>query len=99
MASIADLWCLKNVTIYNPMAPLGLLDDEADEEHILRLWGSDPDHPTDKAYEALAQHLRDTIKTIAAEQRIKNATASKTRANSCPRLPSGLPNPSEGSHG
>jgi hypothetical protein len=61
MASMADMRRLKNVSIYNPMVPLGLLDDEADEEHILRLWGSDPVHPTDEAYEAIALHLRDTI--------------------------------------
>ncbi len=37
MASMADMRRLKNISIYNPMVPLGLLDDEADEEHILRL--------------------------------------------------------------
>jgi hypothetical protein len=37
MASMVDMRRLKNVSIYNPMVPLGLLDDEADEEHILRL--------------------------------------------------------------
>jgi hypothetical protein len=62
---------LKNVSIYNPMVPLGLLDDEADEEHILRLWGSDPVHPTDEAYEAIATHLRDTIESLVAEQKAK----------------------------
>jgi hypothetical protein len=71
MASMADMRRLKNVTIYNPMVPLGLLDDEADEEQILRLWGSDPVHPTDEAYEAIATHLRDTIESLVAEQKAK----------------------------
>jgi hypothetical protein len=42
MANLADMRRIKDVVIYNPMVPLGLLDDEADEEHILRLWGPDP---------------------------------------------------------
>jgi hypothetical protein len=37
MASMAEMRHIKNVSIYNPMVPIGLLDDEADEEHILRL--------------------------------------------------------------
>ncbi len=84
MASMAEMRHLKNVTIYNPMVPLGLLDDEADEEHILRLWGSDPVHPTDETYEAIAHHLRDTIETIATEQRVKNATASESEGKQQP---------------
>ena len=75
---------LKNVSIYNPMVPLGLLDDEADEEHILRLWGSDPVHPTDEAYEAIATHLRDTIESLVAEQKAK---ADNIPDGSLPSLP------------
>ncbi len=69
---MADIRRLKNVSIYNPMVPLGLLDDEADEEHILRLWGSDPVHPTDEAYGAIALHLRDTIESLVADQKNKS---------------------------
>jgi hypothetical protein len=54
------------------MVPLGLLDDEADEEHILRLVGSDPVHPTDEAYDAIALHLRDTIESMVADQKNKS---------------------------
>jgi hypothetical protein len=44
MKSMCEMRRLKNVVIYNPMEPLGLLDDEADEEQILQLWGADPVH-------------------------------------------------------
>jgi hypothetical protein len=45
MTSMAEMRRLKNVTIYNPMEPLGLLDDEADEEHILQPWDTDRSTP------------------------------------------------------
>jgi hypothetical protein len=93
MASMAEMQCLKNVTIYNPMVPLGLLDDEKDEEHILRLWGSDPVHPTGKAYEAIAHHLRDTIETMASEQKTKNASASNSDGKQLPPPPQRAPKP------
>ncbi len=73
MANLADMRRIKDVIIYSPMVPLGLLDDEADEEHILRLWGPDPVHPTDEAYEAIAVHLRDTIVSVMEEMKMKNA--------------------------
>ncbi len=73
MVSMADMRRIKDVIVYNPMVPLGILDDEADEEHILRLWGSDPVHPTDEAYEAIAEHLRDTIVSAVVEQKMKSA--------------------------
>ncbi len=95
MASMADMRRLKNVTIYNPMVPLGLLDDE---EHILRLWGSDPVHPTDEAYEAIAEHLRDTIVSTVAEQKMKSASEPDGKLLP-PPLPSRPPNPSGGNRG
>jgi hypothetical protein len=93
MASMAEMRRRKNVTIYNPMVPLGLLDDEADEEHILRLWGSDPVHPNDEAYEAIAHHLRDTIESMAADQKIKNARTSDSDGKQQPHPPQRAPKP------
>jgi hypothetical protein len=73
MSNLADMRRNKDVIIYNPMVPLGLLDDKADEEHILHLWGPDLVHPTDEAYEAIAVHLRDTIVSAMEEMKMKNA--------------------------
>jgi hypothetical protein len=61
MKSMSEMRRLKNVVIYNPMEPLGLLDDEADEEQILQLWGPDPVHPTEAAYRAISNHLSEAI--------------------------------------
>jgi hypothetical protein len=80
MSNLADMRRIKDVVIYNPMVPLGLLDDDADEEHILRLWGPDPVHPTDEAYEAIAVHLRDTIVSAMEEMKMKNAGMADSQA-------------------
>jgi hypothetical protein len=73
MGSMAEMRRLKNVLIYNPLEPIELLDDE----RILQLWGTDPVHPTDVAYKAIASHLSDTIESLAAETRLKTAAAAE----------------------
>ncbi len=66
------------MVIYNPMEPLGLLDDEADEEQILQLWGMDPVHPTEAAYRAIGNHLSEAI-TSMAEARSQAAAAEESK--------------------
>ncbi len=73
---------LKNVVIYNPMEPLGLLDDEADEEQILQLWGMDP---TEAACKAIGNHLMEAIISHVAEARSQAAAAEESKKS--PRLP------------
>jgi hypothetical protein len=73
MKSMCEMRRLKNVVIYNPMEPLGLLDDEADEEQILRLWGADPVHPTEAAYKAIGDHLSEAITCHMAEAKAQAA--------------------------
>jgi len=73
MKSMCEMRRLKNVVIYNPMEPLGLLDDEADEEQILQLWGADPVHPTEAAYKAIGDHLSEAITCHMAEAKAQAA--------------------------
>jgi hypothetical protein len=42
MKAMAEMKWLKNVVFFNPMEPLGLIDDDFDEDRILQLWGADP---------------------------------------------------------
>jgi lysophospholipase L1-like esterase len=77
MKSMCQMRRLKNVVIYNPMEPLGLLDNEADEEQILQLWGMDPVHPTEAAYKAIGDHLTEMIVSHMAEARIQAAAAAE----------------------
>jgi hypothetical protein len=70
---------LKNVVIYNPMEPLGLLDDEADEEQILQLWGADPFHPTEAAYRAIGNYLSEAIICPMAEARTQAVAAEESK--------------------
>jgi hypothetical protein len=57
MKAMAEMKRLKNVVLFNPMEPLGLIDDDFDEDRILQLWGADPVHPTEEAYSLIAEHL------------------------------------------
>jgi len=79
MKSMCEMRRLKNVIIYNPMEPLGLLDDEADEEQILQLWGADPVHPTEAAYKAIGDHLSEAITCHMAEARTQAAAAEESK--------------------
>ncbi len=46
MKAMAEMKWLKNVILFNPMEPLGLIDDNFDKDRILQLWGADLVHPT-----------------------------------------------------
>jgi hypothetical protein len=81
MKSMCEMRRLKNVVIYNPMEPLGLLDDDADEEHILQLWGTDPVHPTEAAYKAKGDHLTEAIVSHMAAARTQAAAAEESKKN------------------
>ncbi len=85
MKSMSEMRRLKNVVIYNPMEPLGLLDDEADEEQILRLWGPDPVHPTEAAYRAISNHLSEAIACHMAAAKTREAAAEETKAPAAPK--------------
>jgi hypothetical protein len=79
MKSMCEMRRFKNVVIYNPMEPLGLLDDEADEEQILQLWGTDPVHPTEAAYRAIGNHLSEAIISHMTEARTQAAAAEESK--------------------
>jgi hypothetical protein len=85
MKSMSEMRRLKNVVIYNPMEPLGLLDDEADEEQILRLWGPDPVHPTEAAYRAISNHLSEAIACHMAAAKTREAAAEEPKAPAAPK--------------
>jgi hypothetical protein len=69
MASMAEMKKINNVVVYNPMDPIGLIDDDSDERSILQLWGADQVHPTEAAYQLIAKHLIGFIDTHTARWR------------------------------
>ncbi len=79
MKSMCEMRRLKNVVIYSPMEPLGLLDDEADEEQIHQLWGTDSVHPTEAAYRAIGNHMSEAIISHMAEARSQAAAAEESK--------------------
>jgi hypothetical protein len=85
LRSMLDMKRMKNVVLYNPMDPLGLTDDEADEERILSLWGADPVHPTDEAYAAISNHLLAYVHTQMAESRAAAAAAAEAASKPAPK--------------
>jgi hypothetical protein len=58
MKSMSEMKCLKNVVLFNPMEPLGLINGDFDEDRILQLWEADPVHPTEEAYALISDGLR-----------------------------------------
>ena len=82
---------LKNVKIFNPSEALGLgknLGDDTDAEALMDLWGSDPVHPTERAYTILAG----AVTTMADELIAEGAepappTASKSMKRPAAREP------------
>jgi hypothetical protein len=75
MKAMAEMKRLKNVVLFNPMEPLGLIDDDFDEDRILQLWGADPVHPTEEAYSLIAEHLLAYASQQIGEKRTAEAAA------------------------
>jgi len=75
MKAMAEMKRLKNVVLFNPMEPLGLIDDDFDEDRILQLWGPDPVHPTEEAYSLIAEHLLAYASQQIGEKRTAEAAA------------------------
>ncbi len=71
---------LKNVVLFNPMEPLGLTDDDFDENRILQLWGADLVHPTEDAYSLIAQHLLAFANQQIGKKRTAEAAAEAATA-------------------
>ncbi len=80
MKAMAEMKRLKNVVLFNPMEPLGLIDDDFDEDQILQLWGADPVHPTEDAYSLIAEHLLAFAYQQIGEKRTAEAAAEAATA-------------------
>jgi lysophospholipase L1-like esterase len=80
MKAMAEMKRLKNVVLFNPMEPLGLIDDDFDEDRILQLWGADPVHPTEDAYSLIAEHLLAFAYQQIGEKRTAEAAAEAATA-------------------
>jgi hypothetical protein len=80
MKAMAEMKRLKNVVLFNPMEPLGLIDDDFDKDRILQLWGADPVHPTEDAYSLIAEHLLAFAYQQIAEKRTAEAAAEAATA-------------------
>jgi hypothetical protein len=78
--AMAEMKRLKNVVLFNPMEPLGLIDDDFDEDRILQLWGADPVHPTEDAYSLITEHLLSFANQQVGEKRAAEAAAEATAA-------------------
>jgi hypothetical protein len=66
--------------LFNPMEPLGLIDDDFDGDRILQLWGADPVHPTEDAYSLIAEHLLAFAYQQIGEKRTAEAAAEAATA-------------------
>jgi hypothetical protein len=75
MKAMAEMKRLKNVVLFNPMEPLGLIDNDFDEDRILQLWGADPVHPTKEAYALISEHLLAFANQQIGEKRTAEAAA------------------------
>jgi hypothetical protein len=75
MKAMAEMKRLKNVVLFNSMEPLGLIDDDFDEDRILQLWGGDPVHPTEDEYSLIAEHLLAFANQQIREKRTAEAAA------------------------
>ncbi len=80
MKAMAEMKRLKNVVLFNPMEPLGLIDDNFDEDRIPQLWGADPVHPTEDAYSLIAEHLLAFANKQIREKRTAEAAAEAAAA-------------------
>ena len=68
---------MDNVTVYNPCEALGMTGAAIDTEYVLELWGADPVHPTQKAYELLAEHIQNHCGALLAARRLKKEEEAK----------------------
>ena len=75
MESMVEMRRMKNVSVFNTMEALGLLDEDLDEDRTLRLWGSDPVHPTEEAYQVIAEKVISAAISALAAARVKAAEA------------------------
>ena len=70
-----------NVHLFDPCPALGLTGPDMDVEYAMELWGTDPVHPTENGYAALAESLtnfcHDTIEQAraAVEKKPSHGTA------------------------
>jgi hypothetical protein len=83
---------LPNVHIFNPLPALGMTGPEMDIDHALELWGSDPVHPTDEGYAALAVSVKQFFHDIVAGARAAASEAASKAAAPKPG-PAPLPKP------
>jgi hypothetical protein len=60
------------------------MDDEADEERILSLWGADPVHPTEEAYAAISSDLLAYVHSQMADSRAAAAAATEAASKPAP---------------
>jgi hypothetical protein len=81
LEDMATLRKLHNVHIFNPLPALGMTGPEMDIDHALELWGTDPVHPTEDGYAALAESVKQLSHDIVAGARAAaSEEASKAAA-------------------
>jgi hypothetical protein len=78
---------LSNVHIFNPLPALGMTGPEMDIDHALELWRSDPVHPTEEGYAALAESVKQFCHNIVAGARALASEAASKAVSTKPRPP------------
>jgi hypothetical protein len=76
---------LSNVHIFNPLPALGMTGPDMDIDHALELWGTDPVHPTEEGYAALAESIKQFANNIVVSARAAAAEAVSKAATPKPR--------------
>jgi hypothetical protein len=83
---------LSNVHVFNPLPALGMTGPNMDIDHALELWGTDPVHPTEEGYAALADSIKQFANNIVVTARAEAAEAANKAATPAPR-PAARPKP------
>jgi hypothetical protein len=76
---------LSNVHIFNPLPALGMTGPDMDIDHALELWGTDPVHPTEEGYAALADSVKQFANDIVVSARAAAAEEASKAAAPKPR--------------
>jgi hypothetical protein len=76
---------LANVHIFNPLPALGMTGPDMDIDHALELGGTDPVHPTEEGYAALADSIKQFANDVVVSARAAAAAAEAASKAAAPK--------------
>jgi lysophospholipase L1-like esterase len=80
LEDMAALRKLTNVHIFNLLPAQGMTGPDMDIDHALELWGTDPVHPTEEGYAALADSVKQFCNNIIVGARAEASEAASKAA-------------------